>query len=288
MSQYYPPRERWYGRIFHLSFAVRRALGLERVRLPGGLSTRQWILSLTIPGYSFHVLRQRTLGWSVQVGYVILALVVLVALGYSAANVSFGLLISIHVTSIVYLEMQLLRTFCRFAFRFLLAATTLLVVWRLVYAPMLRLVENHWVMPLRIADRVVVISRCANPESVVRGDWLACRLPGSSERGFYARDGFVLGPILAVGGDRIEFEADAFKVNGAPQQRRRFMPVTGELVVPQNHWFLWPEYTISGGGANPPDITDLLMQMATVSQEQLVGKPFKKWFLRRQILQPSQ
>ena len=48
------------------------------------------------------------------------------------------------------------------------------------------------------------------------------------------------GPVLAVPGDRVEFSTKAFSVNGVPQPLLPHMPAGGKLVVPENHWFIWP------------------------------------------------
>jgi hypothetical protein len=62
------------------------------------------------------------------------------------------------------------------------------------------------------------------------------------------------------------------------------MPVAGELVVPEKHWFVWPELDISGRGEVGPDrIAAVMLQAAVISQAEYVGKPFKHWFWRRQV-----
>jgi hypothetical protein len=92
------------------------------------------------------------------------------------------------------------------------------------------------------------------------------------------------GPVLAVPGDRVEFSEKTFLVNGVPQPLMPHMPAGGSLVVAENRWFIWPSFSISGQG-NEARISELMMSAATVSQEQLVGKPFKRWFWRKQTLQ---
>jgi hypothetical protein len=63
------------------------------------------------------------------------------------------------------------------------------------------------------------------------------------------------------------------------------MPAEGEWVVPEKTWFIWPNLAISGHGATPESAVSAAMQRtALVSEPQLVGKPFKHWFGRRQWL----
>ena len=63
------------------------------------------------------------------------------------------------------------------------------------------------------------------------------------------------------------------------------MPVSGNFAVPENHWFIWPNIAISGNW-NPGDanISSAMLQLADVPEKQFVGKPFKRWFWRKQIL----
>jgi hypothetical protein len=62
------------------------------------------------------------------------------------------------------------------------------------------------------------------------------------------------------------------------------MPRSGELTVPEKHWFIWPSFSISGQG-NEGRISELMMGAAMVAQDQFSGKPFNRWFWRKQILQ---
>jgi len=63
-SEYYPPRARWYGRVFSPWFKLQRLLHLERIHLPAGFTLQQLILSLLLPGYAFFANGRLTLGWS--------------------------------------------------------------------------------------------------------------------------------------------------------------------------------------------------------------------------------
>jgi hypothetical protein len=94
-----------------------------------------------------------------------------------------------------------------------------------------------------------------------------------------------LGPVLAVAGDRIRFTTEFYEVNGLSRQSLPHMPKTGETVVPEKNWFIWPEVAITGNGnAQEAVISNTMLQMATVAETQFVGKPFKRWFWRRQII----
>jgi hypothetical protein len=98
--------------------------------------------------------------------------------------------------------------------------------------------------------------------------------------------GFGWGPVLAVAGDRVAFSTNSFSVNGLAQPLRAHMPTSGDFVVTEKHWFVWPEIDMYGhGNVGEGVIAGAMLNMATVSEKQFIGKPFKRWFWRRQILQ---
>lgn len=62
------------------------------------------------------------------------------------------------------------------------------------------------------------------------------------------------------------------------------MPVSGELVAPEKHWFIWPELAIyENGNVNDAAVSAMMLQLAVVSEKQLVDRPFERWFGRKQI-----
>ena len=86
-------------------------------------------------------------------------------------------------------------------------------------------------------------------------------------------------------GDRVRFKAETIEVNGVASPRRAHMPTAGELVVSEKNWFIWPQFDISNRGNTAETVISAMMvRLATVSEEQFVGKPFKRWFWRRQHL----
>ena len=61
------------------------------------------------------------------------------------------------------------------------------------------------------------------------------------------------------------------------------LKLTGEVIVPEKNWFIWPEFAISNrGNTAEAAISTAMLRLATVSDTQFVGKPFKRWFWRRQ------
>jgi len=139
-------------------------------------------------------------------------------------------------------------------------------------------------MPLRVNGRVVVVQTFSASKAVRRGDWIAYSLPGGAGTGVLVQEGLSLGPVLAAGGDHLRFSPKTFEVNGVQRPLLPHMPTSGELLVPENHWFIWPELGISGhGNVAEANISATMLQLANVSEPRFIGKPFKRWFWRRQI-----
>jgi hypothetical protein len=281
-SDYYPPRARWYSRSLYPFDAVRRALALEKLCLPDGASVGQFVLCLALPGYAFCALGRKRSGCLVFGGYCVALIVFIVAFGYAAASISFALMISAHATSIVFLQGAWLRGHCRFLFRLTLAFATVVCLAVTVYWPLMSL-AGRWVVPVRTSEGVYVISRAAMPESIARGDWVACQISGGSGIGdVIVRRGVFLNRVIALPGDRIEFAPGAFHVNGVAHQSLPHMPASGSYEVGQNHWFIWPDMKMTGGNAAAAQISATLLGEAMVPADRLIGKPIKWWFWRQQ------
>ena len=283
-SPYYPPRARWYGPLLGLGDALRRRLTLDRFRLPPGPSFAQVLGSLLVPGLAFYFRGSRRSGKLALAVCFFLLLLFFAEIGYLAGNVAFGLLLSIHGTGMIYLfEPWLVGA--RFRTRILLSMALLFALGGFLYLPARDWMETRWLTPLRVKDRVVVVKKSGPTPIVKRNDWIAYSLPGNTDHTVYVEAGFGLGPVLAVAGDRVRFTKAAFEVNGAPRPRLAHMPETGELTVPEKHWFVWPDFAISGhGNVAEAALSAALLQMATISDQQFAGKPFKRWFWRRQVL----
>jgi len=282
-SAYYPPRARWYSRLLLMAGGVRRGLALDRLRLPSGVPFLRVVASLLVPGLGFYLRGLRLWGKAAMGFCALLALIFIVGLGFPIGNVAFGLLLSIHVTGVIYVFEPWLAGE-RFRTRLLFSGGLLLALAGFVYLPVRNLIQEEWLMPLRVKGRVVIVHRVAPPRALLRGAWIAYTVGDSGGHGLYVRDGFGLGPVLALPGDRVHFTKSALEVNGVPQPLLDHMPQVGEWVVPEKHWFVWPEVAITGHGNTPADaISATLQQLGTITEAQFVGRPFKRWFGRRQL-----
>ena len=291
VSPYYPPRAQWYSPVFSFGQTLRRRLNLDRLPLPEEISASAFVASLFAPGLAFTVRGERRIGRAVMLGYGLLGIVFIIWLGYPVANLAFGLMLSAHVTSIIFLLNPWLMA-VRFGFRITTGLILLLVVGGGLYAPLRKELQTKFLLPLRIQGNVVVIQTFSSARSIHRGDWIAYSrgslTVGDAHReggAVWVQAGFGFGPVLGVAGDRVRFTPQSFELNGVAHKSLPHMPVAGDFVVPEKNWFIWPEFVITGH-ENAPEATiaTAMLQLAAVAETQFVGKPFKRWFGRRQML----
>jgi hypothetical protein len=213
----------------------------------------------------------------------LLLLVFMIGLGYRTGNLAFGLMLSIHVTSLGVLFQPYFAT-SRLRVRFLFGICSLVFLALMLYMPARNFIQEHFFMPLRLNGEVIVVGKLDAGTAVRRGDWIAYNMESQElAQQVYSRSGYGLGPVLAVGGDRVSFTPNACEINGIAQPRRGHMPTSGTLVVPEKHWFVWPDVDMTGHGNVPEErISDSMQRMALISTDQFRGRALKRWFWRRQ------
>ena len=282
VSPYYPPRARWYSRLLQAGHALRRRLWLDRIHLSDAVTAGNFIGGLLVPGYAFYARGERLIGRAVLLVCVLLAATFFIWLGHPIASVAFGLLLSAHVTSVLFLLGPWLAN-VRFGFRMAYSLMVVALVGGCLYTPVRNQIQKHFVMPLRIRERVVVVQTGSSSKAVWRGDWIAYALSREGGNESYVRGGLSLGPVLAVAGDRVRFTPGGFEVNGVRHPLLPHMPTSGEMIVAEKHWFVWPDFAMRGHG-NMMNASATMLQLASVPETRFVGKPFKRWFWRRQLL----
>src|ERR1044072_3873974 len=109
-------------------------------------------MSLILPGFSFLNSGWKIVGRTVMGLWAFAACVFVVWLGYFAGNAAFGLMISLHVSSVLYLLHRMYPGLPP-GKRLLLSLGVLLVVSQLFYSASLNWIQNHWFMPLRLGGR---------------------------------------------------------------------------------------------------------------------------------------
>jgi len=291
ISPYYPPRARWYGRIFYFAAAIRRSLIPDYTHLPSGLTWYGLLGGFFIPGLAVYFSKPRLWGRLALAGSVLLLLCFIVWLGYPFGNYAFGMVLSLHATGFIYYCNPLLMD-KSFGFRIAFTGLVLMALGFCIYGPLRNAIQDHWLMPLRVNRHVIIVQKLALAGHVKRGDWIAYRLSRSGvddtvdDERIFARSGVGFGPVLAVAADHVEFSTNAFYVNGIPHPLMPHMPDSGALTVQENDWFIWPGYSINGYNYNHAEdrVSAIMMGMANVSEQQFIGKPFQRWFWRKQIL----
>jgi hypothetical protein len=283
-SDYYPPRARWYGRFYYWGLFTRCRLALDRILLPEETTFGGTILGILIPGLAVYIRGPRLWGKIALSACAILFLLFIVWLGYPFGNFAFGLLIAIHGSGFAYYCSPVLREKEFFA-RIGYTLAIVIAFGLLFYAPMRSIIQNHWALLLLRNGHVIVVGKFASASGVKRGEWVLYSLPGHDGGAVWVQSGFGFGPVLAVAGDRISFGTNTFAVNDVERPRLPHMPKGGDLIVPENNWFIWPDFGISGhGNVGEAVISATMLQLATVPVNQFVGKPFKHWFWRKQNL----
>jgi hypothetical protein len=284
VSPYYPPRAKWYRFVFQLGSIVRRRAYLDRLHLPDGISPGAIFRSIWWPGIGFYVRGEKLIGTMIMCASTLLLGVFIVWLGYPAAHAAFGLFLSAHVTSLIFLCSPWLAG-VSFRVRIGFTILALSVLGLCVYLPLRKLFHEHCLMPLRANGCVVVAQRMTSANSIQRGDWIAYTLPlGREMTAVRVREGLGLGPVLATGGDHVRFLTNGFAINGVLRPPLPHMPREGELVVPEKHWFVWPELAITANGnVGEAPISATMLQLAVISESEFLGKPFKRWFWREQL-----
>jgi hypothetical protein len=246
---------------------------------------------LLVPGLAVYLRNPGRSGQAALAVCALLSLTVIASLGFPLANVACAILLSIHVVGLVAYCAPLLAG-SGWPARFMTGLGLGAVTIAFVYVPLQQLLEHRLLVPLRLQGHVVVVNCLRSPGGVHRGDWIAFRISGDpsyfngggGHGVVVVADGIDLAPVLAVRGDHVEFSPKSFSVNGVAQPRLDHMPGSGQLTVPENCLFAWPDLGIQVHGNVPEGyITDVAMRVATVHEDQFVGKPFQHWFGRRQL-----
>jgi hypothetical protein len=155
--------------------------------------------------------------------------------------------------------------------------------------PARSVIQHHLLIPLQTNGKVIIVQRVFLPHHVQRGNWMAYSLTGAwtgeahNGGAVWLHEGVGFGPVLAVAGDRVEFSGKSYSINGAIHPALPYMPQSGTWIVPEKHWFIWPNLDISGHGNVTEDrISEALLGLADVRPEQILGQPLHHWFWRTQ------
>lgn len=256
---------------------------MDHIHLPSGVGLLGIAFSFVIPGMGFYLRAPPKFGRLAAAACVFLLLVFFAELGRFAGNMALGLLLALHVSSLGYLLEPLLAG-SRFRSRVLLTGALFTVLGLALYLPGLNYVDAHWFTPLRVKDRTVIVQKFTPASAIRRQDWIAYNVPQAGDHNAFISAGIGLRPVLALPGDSVRFARIGFQVNGTLFPALPHMPRSGEFVVPEKHWFVWPDFDITGhGNAAEGAIESSMLKVAVISQQEFTGKPFKHWFWHHQV-----
>jgi hypothetical protein len=282
-SPYYPPRERWYSRFWYPWYLLKRKLHLSIVTDGFELPLYKLILGLTVPGLSWAWYGRQLFGLLTMTCYGLSAIVFLIWLGQPMGTAALAILMSIHTSSILFMNRRLTPD-VELRKRIFWSLGVFALVNLLVYQPLRQQMERHWFMPLRIGDRVFVVKTGVSPNVVHRGDWVAYQIKTRWGEQTHVDEGYGLGKVSAVAGDTVSFQPNGFSVNGAPHPRLDNMPAQGDVTVADGSWFIWPDVAINGHGVRADMTENTMVGLAMVPKENFIGVVFHHWWWRKQTL----
>jgi hypothetical protein len=283
-SAFYPQRaNRFTASVEWLKRTV-KSMRHESAPLPERVSFVEFIVSVLVPGFGFWFRRRGIAGVLALSASAILSLMFLIWLGRPTANIAFGLLMSLHSSGLLYLcepwlahRSRLYRVWASFAGMGLLALA--------LDIPARSYFQNQWFMPLQVKGQVVIVKV---DRSLPRraGEWMAYSLAGKYDNHVLLQGGYGLRPVWGLAGEQVVFTGNSCGVEGRQYPRMTHMPSDGSEVVPKGRFFAWPEFDISGHGAvTESDIAQMLVRISMVPQENIIGRPFRRWFWFKQELE---
>jgi hypothetical protein len=280
-SAYYPPRARWFSRLWYPWHHLRQISFLRQIPPCRDLSTTQFLAACLVPGYILRFYQYRRAAKAVTVGFFAALLLFILAYGYLAANLAFGLMISAHATSLALLLQRWFQP-GQIRGRVMLSILSLLTVVAFIYLP-LRAGMFGLFVPLDTGHGVVIFRHGPPPASVLRGQTIAFELNESDlNSAIVMLDGYGIEPVLALAGDRVEFSRDGFAINGILQPAMTNMPTRGEIVVPENYFFVWPRFAINAHNQSAEAVSARVLKTSMIARDQILGPPCQRWFGMRQ------
>ena len=282
-SPYYPPRERCHRRP---SRELARLLQKLRGLIDAPMDIFSWrhvVLSLLLPGHAFVHSDWPRSGRGLQLAYALGLLVFFSTLGQSAADVAFGLLIAAHAASVLHL-VTLVAGRPGLGFRFFVGLGVWGAVSLGVYFPLRHAMLEHWLLPLKIEDEVLVVNRRTSLTSIQPGDLLAFRIEHRGGQEVSIGGGFGVDEVIARPGDQVRITPWLVQVNGRTQSRRPHMPRQAEFTLAQKQWFVWPRLAINSPRIADARLADAWLRLGMIDETQILGRPFRHWFGRPQSL----
>lgn len=249
---------------------------------PIGL-TWQSVAVVLIPAYGWAALGKSSYFRWAALMYGACAVIAVLCLGWPAAGWAAGVMITLHGLGIAeyFYSGRLWPQPTHRVGRYVGVVLALAFVYTIASRRVLATV----VIPLHTDRGVLLIDAWTRPNPVERDAIVAFRTRGWQAGGFRLPAGVYLGRAIGQPGDVVTFHADTFTVNGRAYPRRPSMPRHGGLTVPERNTFVWP-LELGREFRNEGEAADFARKAALVDDANLVGRPYRRWFLRQQHYEP--
>ena len=290
-SPYYPPRAPFFAPLRNGWRDFRRQLFAKRSFLPASVSLGELLLGFWVPGFGYRINGTTAPAWCVLGAWFLGLLTFLFLLTAPPmrsavfeivpAYLAFGLMISLHATSAAHMVAVVWRM-VEFSRRVLVGVLVTAFMILLVYFPAWELVQRRYCLPVDFNGTRLIVHPRVDVATIRRGDTVLYRIRASYSGGVAVGEGYGLQPVLGLPDDQIRFDKKFFWVNGERHLSRPDMPEEGGTVVPEKHWFIWPELNASG---NRGELRQAALQsQALVKQENFAGRPYERWLFWKQSL----
>lgn len=291
-SPYDPPRaSSWWIVRTGANFWNRGTIRLRRTLDPGDgrrsrISASNWLLSLLIPGYAYALYGRRLLAGLILASWGGGLLIFLIFLGHPLlSGWGLGILASAHSSGQGFLvtqdwdpESKPLSLSDRIGLPLAFWFGCLV----LIYWPASQLFQTQVARPIFWEGRLIILRAWTRPESLRRGEPVGVRIEARYEGPVQVRAGVSFGPVLGLPGDHLEFTPERIRANGQILARPPGLLTDGDVEVPANTWYVWPALTARVQNVELNDVNQVYRDMAFVTRENLLGRPFAHWFFRRQ------
>ena len=272
-SPYYPPRAGWLSRACVGWYRLRRTMEAERfIQTDAPPSRLRLLVWLLVPGAVFFD-RARD-GFGVICGAFLFLL-------WLTAMTVFWIAFGLPVTWLAVCAMTAAQSLSAVAalqqagYRRMVAALgacAAVLVWSFVLQSQ---IAPRVALRLTVQGDTLIVNPRRAQSALDRGEWIAYPIA------YYYHGGMTMGQIFARGGDTVAFRRDAFTINGTAYRRPvSWMPVEGELVVPRDSYFVWPQELQPKGV--PTSRAEDVERFTIISKNSVAGVAYHHWLWRKQ------
>lgn len=152
----------------------------------------------------------------------------------------------------------------------------------LIFTPLASSVSSRFVIAVATKDGPILVNPAAASSPPRYGELVAYRLADRYDNGLRVIGGVYFGRVLAsVPGQTLSFQPGHYTIDGARYPALPNMPQGGSFQLEAAQAFVWPE-TLHFR----TDARDLPGHIGVVGHSALVGRPYTRWFWRKQTTAP--